>query len=248
MPRALGLALCFLGATPCAQEGTAPFRAFVWRAAWSGEQPPAELIEPLGGVNIEGAEPAPWLEASGWDFYVGHAPGRNDLYLSREDPRWSEPHDAWYASRDPGLLVREPCLSDPATRERLFAKLEATLRARGDELGLGLSMGDEVGLTPWGSPSDVCRSEHCEARWEAWCETQGLEPGPAPLTDEARAALEHGELDVVARWLQRRRFHQLLLLRLLAELDAHARELREQGGMRSPEGSCHPCLPSPRTP
>ena len=219
---ALLLATCSAGGLTLAQEEPGEFHAFVWRSAWAGAEPPAALVAPLGGVNIERDEPAEWLAPNGWDFYVGHAPGRNDLYLTRDDPRWAERAAEWYERRDPALLERDPCLSDPATRMRLFDTLDLTIAARSADFGLGLSLGDEVGLTPWGSPSDVCRSEHCEELWEAWCARRGLEPGPAPLTDAARVALEEDELGTVARWLARSRFHQDNVLALLAALSQHA--------------------------
>lgn len=198
---------------------------FVWRQDHADDDPPRELFEPFGATNVERDDDAEWVRERGYAFYVGHAAGRNELHLERERADWAERHAAWYASRDPALLVREPCLSEEATYERLAEELAANLAARGGDTGLGVSLGDEVGLTPQGSPSDVCRSPACEAAWRAWCDARGLDPGRAPTTDEARLALTRGDASLVGPWLARRRFHQDVVVDLLERLAARSREL-----------------------
>ncbi len=199
------------------------FPVFVWRQEYRGRALPEALAEAFGGTNVERGESIEWMEERPLAFYVGHAPGRNDLHL-RRDEAYTKRFDKWYASRDERLLVREPCLTDPVTRARLFETLEVSLAARDGNHGLGISLGDEVSLTPWGDPSDVCRSETCEEAWKEYAAERDL-PERAPTTDEVRLSFGDGNTSLLGAWLARRRFHQDVVIGLLEELAARAREL-----------------------
>jgi hypothetical protein len=194
----------------------------VWRLGWQGRALPEELVAPFGGTNVERHDEAAWARERGLCYYVGHAPGRDELHIDTDSPAWLEREQAWYESRDEELLVREPCLNDPATREQLLETLARSMDARGGDHGLGLSLGDEVSLTPGDNPSDVCRSPFCEQAWRERAAALGL-PARAPTTDEVRLALHEGDYDRLGAWLARRRFHQEVLLEVLAELASAAR-------------------------
>lgn len=198
------------------------FPVLVWRQRYSGREVPADVLVGFGGVNVERDDPAEWALKEGLDFYVGHAPGRNALHIDAASPSWQERWRKWVETRDESLLVREPCLTDPMTIALLEANLERTLEARGGNHGLGISLGDEVSLTPSGNPSDVCRSPTCEAAWGAWAKEHGW-PEHAPTTDEVRLALSEDDLSLVGPWLARRRFHQEMLLAVLQRLETRAR-------------------------
>jgi len=200
------------------------FPVFVWRQEHKGDELPGKLVDPFGGTNVERADSAEWVFEGGFDFYVGHAPGRNELHL-RRTPEYQTWFDEWYRTRDPKLLVRQPCLTDESTRAAMFRQLELSLAARDGRHGIGVSLGDEVSLTPWGDPLDLCRSETCEAAWTAWCRERGLEDLAAPTTDELRLAIGDDDFERLGSWLARRRFHQDVVLDLLRELAARAREL-----------------------
>lgn len=218
------LAVALALAAPAVAAGGAGWEGWpvlVWRQDHRAEPFPPELAV-FGGANVERDDPAPWVLERGLDFYVGHAPGRDELHLER-DAAWRERAERWFATRDPALLARAPCLTDPALRARLHAALGRSLAARGGRTGLFASLGDEVSLTPWGDPFDLCRSPTCEAAWRALAAREGW-PERAPTTDELRVSFSGGDARDLGAWLARRRFHQDVVVDLLAELAGAARE------------------------
>ncbi len=213
----------FQDAHPIPNRTWDDFPVFVWRQRYRGRELPQGLIAPFGGTNVLRDEEATWVREKGYVFYVENAAGRNDLHLDA-DERWKERVEAWIATGDERLLAREPCLSDPSTIARLESMLERTLRARGGDQGLGVSLGDEVSVTPGGDPFDFCRAQHCEARWRAYAKEHGW-PERSPTTDETRLALAEGDASLVGPWLARRRFHREELVALLGRLADRARAI-----------------------
>ena len=212
----------------------ADFPVFVWRQEHPGAPLPEALVAPFGGVNVEGAREDTWVLDSGLEFYVGHAPGRDELHLERDRPWYAALWERYYEERDADALLRVPCLAEPATFEALALRLEATTKARGGRHGRGLSLGDEVGLTPYGAPLDLCASETCRerfaafllrsSRWRFLLPLDGVPP-PWPSTDDVRRAWIAGDASLVAPWLARREFHHEVVHALLARLATRAREL-----------------------
>jgi len=200
------------------------FPAFVWRAPRPETPLDPGLVAAFGGANVERDDPAEQVLTEGLDFYVGHAPGRNTLHLERDSGAYLERWQEWLETRDSRLLVREPCLTDPATREHLFDQLDRTLAARAGRHGVGLSLGDELSLTPWGDPVDLCRSPTCEAAWARHLEGLGREVA-FPDTDGARRALTSDDTTPIGPWLERRRFNHALTLGWVDELAERARRL-----------------------
>lgn len=201
------------------------FPAILWRA----EARPNALQRAYGAVCVSRTDPVAELGAAGIDFLVFNAPGRADLHLERENPAWQERRARWLATRDPQLCRREPCLAAPETRARLFAHLAESLAARGGAAGLGVSLGDEVGLTPGGVPEEVCTCEDCERAWSL-AHAAASRPAAQRLreitTDATLRAVFEGELAPSAGWLERREFHQRQVLDLLGEL---AQQVRSAG-------------------
>lgn len=206
------------------------FRALLWRNEASID----DDTRAVGGMCVPRAraELEEELEAAGLDYLVFNAAGRDELHLERERESWSANWTQWKRDRDPALLRREPCLAQTATRERLRSTLAATLGAREGPRGLGLSLGDEVGLTPGGAPFDVCQCEACErefARWpgratRAWLTVDGVALRLCDITtDGACRALADGDTGALGPWLARRDFHQDQLVDLLAELARQSR-------------------------
>lgn len=198
------------------------FPVFLWRQSHRGRALAPALLNPFGGTNIEGDEEAPWALAAELDFYVGHAPGRNILHLRRDSGGYDKRFEAWLRSRDASLLARVPCLSEAQTRAQLIEHLNRSLRAREGQTGLGISLGDEVSLTPWGDPFDLCRSTACQARWKTWCAERGRDSNDLS-TDTLRLAFAEGDSSGLSNWLARREFHQSQMVELLGELARHAR-------------------------
>ena len=140
------------------------FPVFVWRQDREKEALSERFRRAFGATNLGRGEESSALVAQGIAFYVDNAAGRNDLHLDR-DEAYDKRFERWYETRDDNLLVRQPCLNDPAVKERLRATLELTLKVHAPNLGLGLSLGDEVSFTPYGSPEDTCLCAHCLAAW-----------------------------------------------------------------------------------
>lgn len=196
------------------------FPVFVWRQRYYGKELPEELIGPFGGTNVVRDEEAEWVREKGYAFYVTSAAGRDELHLDA-DRDWTERVETWMRTRDSELLTRTPCLTHPDTLAKLERTLDGSLAARDGDHGFGLSLGDEVGLTPDDQPFDFCRTATCEARWRALAAQHGW-PKYAPLTDEVRLALSEGDTSLVGPWLARRRMHREALGDLLVTLAERA--------------------------
>ena len=206
-----------------AGEGWEGFPVFVWRQRYQGEPLPEALVEPFGGTNRFRAGGDEWIGAAGLDSYVSNAVGRDTLHLDMNQ-EWTDRIERWIDVRDEALLVRDPCLGDPAVRATLFDTLRATLEALppDDEGLLGISIGDEVSLTPNGNPLDLCRSEHCLSSWSEYATARDLPTAP-PSTDDIRRELSSEDDSGLGAWLQHRRFHHERMLELLRELVDEAR-------------------------
>lgn len=198
------------------------FPVFVWRQDHK-DRVPLELVAGLGGVNVERDAPAADVLEHDVDFYVGHGPGRDDLHLERDAPGYLPMWRRWYRERDDAVLVRTPCLTAEATRTRLFETLDRTLAARGGRHGIGVSLGDEVSLTPWADPLDLCHSPTCRTAFEAWSRARHGRVLPWVGTDRVRREWTAGDTSSITAWLARRDFHHHVVLDLLAELAQRAR-------------------------
>ncbi|MAB80569.1 MAG: hypothetical protein CMJ89_14545 [Planctomycetes bacterium] len=232
----LSLLLCALGfpqtstesAIETLQEVTDAwerFPVFVWRQRYRESPLPEDLVEPFGATNRFRNIQADWIDEWGLNFYVTNAVGRNDLHLDMGTD-WNRRIEDWIETRDESLLVREPCLSDPATYERMRANLHETIASLG-KTALGISVGDEVSLTPNGNPLDFCRSEYCLKLWREHARGLGLPPRP-PTTDEVRAQLVDDRFELLGAWLENRRFHHARMVSVLKRLASEARSLTER--------------------
>ncbi|MEO0650885.1 MAG: hypothetical protein AAFZ65_09410 [Planctomycetota bacterium] len=204
------------------------FPAYLWRTEHLGRPLPAELLALTGGTDIPREDSAAWVLDGGGRFYLRHAPGRNALHLDREAPAQAEQLEDWRARRDPRALARRPCLSDPETAESLLAQLERSLALSDRGAADFVALGDEVSVTPWGDPLDLCRSPHCDAAWEAWLAEEGARYGLAegtsrPTTD---AVLQHPTGARLAAWLAARAFQREVLASLLERLAERVEALR----------------------
>ncbi|NOT31413.1 MAG: hypothetical protein HOP15_13280 [Planctomycetes bacterium] len=187
-------------------RGWGDFPVFVWREKYAGKPLPDELALPFGGVILMREEDSAWARERGLSYLVWNVAGRDALHLDA-DEAWNARVEKWIETRDEKLLVREPCLNDPATIERLYTTMDATRAKHGEHPGLGFVLGDEVGLTPNGDPFDLCRCGFCEVKWKQHARENGL-PERAPLTDEVRVALLQDDHSLLGAWLALRRFNE----------------------------------------
>ncbi|MFT7485780.1 MAG: hypothetical protein ACI9F9_001630 [Candidatus Paceibacteria bacterium] len=213
------------------------FPALVWRERFPGEALPDELVRDFGGVNVEGPDDAQWTLENNLSFYVGHAPGRDALHIDSEREWYATLWQDYWDSRDPAALVRVPCLSEASTQTALEQVLIRSIHARAGQHGLGLSLGDEVSLTPWGAPIDLCHSVACRENYGRFLRDTPLwsnllpAKGQAiayPDTDSTRLAWVRGDPQHVGAWLARRAFHHEVLRQTLSQLAAATR--RESPG------------------
>ena len=209
---------------PAPWEG---FPVFVWRKRYQEQPLPEALAAPFGGTNLFRGEAASWIAERGLSTYLTNACGRDTLHLDM-GPDWNDRIERWIGLRDPSALVREPCLSDPATVRALQETLRAALDTVPDGTRLlGVSLGDEVSLTPNGNPLDLCRSKTCLALWAEHAKELGLPTTPV-TTDDVRRDLAADDFETLGAWLEQRRFHHRVVTDLLGELAAEARTLTDR--------------------
>lgn len=208
-------------------------RAFLWRLDRSEAALDAAWVQRFGGVNCGRAEAREAIVARGLEFLVDNAAGRDELHLDRNAASRRR-DELWFQTRDDALLVREPCLEDPAIRASMLATLERSVRATPRDGCFGLSLGDEVSFTPYGAPQDTCLCPRCRVAWGEYLAAE-CNAGRARLpldhdlanasTDRARLALADGDWASVHAWLVRRRFTQAQMCGVLEGLARRAREI-----------------------
>ncbi len=214
--------------------GDRDFPAYVWRESGTEPAAAAQVLASFGGAVLSRTEAPGDLRERGLELLLFNAAGREELHLERGRPGYLERWQRWYDTRDDALLVRQPCLTDPGTLAALERTLEESLRATRDSALSGLSLGDEVGLTPHGAPEDVCLSPTCRAAWGRFL-AQSADVSPEERerfqdlarfsTDATRLALADGATEGLRPWLLRRRFHESVLRGVLERLAARARAL-----------------------
>lgn len=134
--------------TPAARLQDGGFLQRVARAGFTAVQLPV------------GADPDAAV-AAGLAFYVDQPAGKGLLEL--RDPEWNAVRDAYERARDPTVLLRPGCLSDPATLTAAAAATRARVAETLDHRPLFVALGDEISVTRRGNPLDLCWSAACLA-------------------------------------------------------------------------------------
>lgn len=194
----------------------------------------------LHGIHLDWGfsdELLDFARENGYEFYVDHAAGKGDLYLRRE--AWQEFFAAYRQNRQ--RPVRPNCLRDPAVRERMKGLLrEHVTRAKVGRV-VGYAFDDEISVTSFTNPADVCWCARCLAAFRDWLREQyGTVEALNAEWDTAYADFQEAEpLHVddlrevhqqpfhawnLARWADHRRFMDTTFAEVLAELTATANE------------------------
>ena len=214
--------------TPAAPAPT----VFLWLQDHREAPPPGDWIQELGGAALETRTPAAWLlderRPSGIEVYLGHAAGRDELHLVREHESYAQGRTAYRRSRQPAAWPRT---FDPFAPDA-FEQLSQTLKRNRQRFGPGpyraVSLGDEIGLTPFGDPVDHAVSPSEALAWRQWLaaggsERFGLQGDAQPIG--TGQALRGGTDRAFAAFLARRCFEResfsALAMRLAREAKGH---------------------------
>lgn len=214
LPVPLVLALATL-----TQGAARPFPAILWPKA--GNEAPSAQQREFGATCVSRGDPSAALREAGVDVLVFNAAGRDELHLEPGTDGPKRRRRRWLETQDSAALVRQPCLASDETRAKLGARLAESLKSHAGACSLGVSLGDEIGLTPGGIPEDVCLCASCEAQWAA---RGGKREKLAALdTDRTLRAVFDGDTLALGPWLERRTFHQEQLQETLARLAEQAK-------------------------
>lgn len=161
----LALAPGFLGAqTPPVPRGFEAFRVFLWmhEAPPLDERLPRALAQ-IGvfGINVDHGEDGSRVAALGIPAYLSHAAGKGIFHL--RPPDFEPARDSYARTRDATLLVRRPCLCDPATDAEVDRVIDRSLARAGALPALAFALDDEISMTVGVSPFDSCRCARCLA-------------------------------------------------------------------------------------
>jgi hypothetical protein len=231
--RAAVLLLLHLGSRAAAatQEPPAAFDAFpAYLYRLDGERGAGDeaALAVCGGTQLPGEADAAWVASLGLRHFLWQAAGRDALHLDRDSAGWTVALERWRETRDRNDLVREPCLADPATAAELEAKLERSLAPAARGGADFVALGDEIGLTPYGDPLDVCACEHCERHFQGWLEQAGarygLAPGDRRVGTDSLLSAADGAL--LGRWLATRAHGRALVAETVQRLAQRCAELR----------------------
>ncbi len=204
---------------------------FLWLQDHREQPPPGDWPRLLGGAALEARTPAAWLlnerRPPDLELYLGHAAGRDELHPERARQVYADGRGAYLRSRDREAWPRD---FDPFAREA-FEHLDAALDRARERFGAGpfraVSLGDEIGLTPFGDPVSQALSAHESAAWSRWladgaAERFGLDADAAPIG--TGQALRTATDEAFAAFLARRTFERETFSHLILKLAQNAQQ------------------------
>jgi Beta-galactosidase/Beta-galactosidase trimerisation domain len=195
----------------------------------------------LHGIHLDNGFPDALLDfakANNYAYYVDHAAGKGYLYLRPGE--WDTFASAYKASRQ--RPVRPHCLRDPQVVQSMKDLLRENITRARTGRALGYAFDDEISLTSFTSPADVCWCPRCLEAFRAWLQTeygtiealntewgttyQGFGQAEPLHVDDLRSA--HGQpFDQwnLARWADHRSFMDSTFADVLADLVRYANSL-----------------------
>ena len=244
--------LLVLTLTGCATAQTAEGWADRWERfaimVWQYKTPPPgpeakALYESvnLRGVHLDNGFSGALLDfatENDYDFYVDHAAGKGYLYLKKDE--WSAFFDGYKANRQ--RPERPRCLRDPQVIADMKGLIKNNVTRAMNGPVVGYAFDDEISLTTFTSPADLCWSPACLAAFQEWLEQQygAIEALNAEWETDYAGFGEAEPLHVddvrgvhdlpfdqwnLARWADHRSFMDTTFADVLADLVAYSNEL-----------------------
>ncbi|MGD8237953.1 MAG: beta-galactosidase trimerization domain-containing protein [Armatimonadota bacterium] len=173
-----------------------------------------------------------------YNYYVDHTAGKGYLYLRRDE--WKTFSDAYKANRK--RPVRPRCLRDPKVMQAMKDLIRGNVtRARTGPV-VGYAFDDEISVTSFTNPADLCWSAACLAAFREWLKGQyGTIDRLNAEWDTRLASFDEAEpLHVddlrsvhelpfdqwnLARWADHRSFMDTTFADVLADLTKYANSL-----------------------
>ncbi len=131
------------------------------------------------GMLYRGSDPSGYV-ANNFRYYVENVIPKGGLYLRIDE--WRKIRADFEKTRDPKLLVRQPCMNDPATLDEWKKILEELIVLRRKHRPLAYNLGDEISVTSFVSPFDFCFGPHCLNQFRQWL--RGTYPSLKALNEE----------------------------------------------------------------
>ena len=146
------------------------YRAIMWVAEVPEDAPLFFERVREAGCNacslFVGMDPQPFVDAE-MPFYVENL--IRGLYIDSNSPAWKEPWDAYWEHRDPAVLIRRPCFTDPDWyAEELRNRIEDFVPRYAPYQPFAWDLRDEPSATTFVNPLDLCFSPTCMAAFRNW--------------------------------------------------------------------------------
>ena len=182
-PRLMAVSLLVLG-TSFADEavGVRPwpnYQVFLWMGG-EGQKEASnpvlhERLKELGVTAVSvspGSDTSMWRDA-GIGFYVENIVREGLCLKFRSNvTKWGDFVGEWMKTRDPGALVRDYCLDDPAWQEAMSKQVRDAATRHATELPLMYDLRDELSTTISANPFDYDFSPMALAAFRAWLKTR----------------------------------------------------------------------------
>lgn len=244
----VALLVCAISAPGQDAEGWADrwgrFAILVWQYKTPPPGPEAKAVYEsvnLHGVHLDNGFSDTLLnfaKENDYSYYVDHAAGKGYLYLRREE--WNAFFDAYKGNRE--RPVRPRCLRDPEVMQAMKDLIRQNVTRAKTGPVVAYAFDDEISVTSFTSPADLCWSPACLSAFREWLKEQygavenlNAEWGTQLATLDEAEPLHVDDLRSVhelpfdqwnlARWADHRSFMDTTFADVLAELTQYANSL-----------------------